>query len=303
MNEATIENLLFRAPSPAARPELVLRLQAAIVLQPPKSDTRIPRARKSSFRHWFPALAFGLVLVSCAVMFGVQSNWSARQKHQNEALRAIAAGLPQLREQHAAWEKSVAQQQELEGLRKDNQELHQLQAELVRLQTVSEQLQHMREQNRQLSAAPIASNTTSSPGFFDDAQRQAERIQCVNNLKQLGLAMRIWAGDNTNKYSTTLVDMSNECSTVKILICPSDKARQSYSTLSWGEFRDDMTSYQYLAQPDDESHPDCVVAKCPIHHNYLMADGSVQQVNPAKWREVKRDGRLYLEPINPGSNP
>jgi hypothetical protein len=300
MNEVTIENLLFRAPIPAPSPDLLQRLQAAIILQPAKSETRIPRARQSPFRRWFPALAFGLVLVSCAVMFGVQSNWSAKLKKQNETLRAVAAGLPQLREQHAAWEKAVAQQQELLGLRKDNEELQQLQAEIARLQTASTQLQHLREQNRQLSAAPVVSNPSTGQSFFDEAQQQGERIQCVNNLKQLGLAMRVWAGDNNDKYPTSLVVMSNELSTVKILICPGDKARQNLSTLSFTEFQDNMTSYRYLAQPDDETYPGCITAMCPIHHNYLLADGSVQMINPAHVHEVKRNGRLYLfNPDNP----
>src|SRR6185437_13553597 len=105
------------------------RLQDAITLQPAKSETKISRTRQSLFRRWFPTMAFSLVLVSCAVMFAVQSNWSAKLKRQNEDIRVIAAGLPQLRDQHAAWEKAVAQQQELDSLRKDNQELHELQAE------------------------------------------------------------------------------------------------------------------------------------------------------------------------------
>lgn len=304
MNEATIESLLFRAPIPAAPPELLQRLQDAITLQPAKPETRIPRLRQSPLRRWFPALAFGLVLLTCALMFAVQSNWSARLKQQNEALRATAAGLPQLREQHAAWEQAVAQQQELDGLRTDNEELHQLQAEVARLTSLSAEVTQLREQNRRFSAAPVVSNPSNSASFFDDAQRQAERIQCVNNLKQLGLAMRIWEGDNQDKYPTSLAAMSNECSTVKILICPSDKARQSNLSVSWTDFSNDMSSYQYLAQPDDGdiAHPDCIMAICPIHHNYLLEDGSVQQINPSKWKEVKKDGRLYLEPLNPGSN-
>ena len=68
------------------------------------------------------------------------------------------------------------------------------------------------------------------------------RINCVNNLKQIGLSYRTWALDNQDKYpmqvsvtnggTMELVNsgpafvhylvMSNELSTPKILICPQD---------------------------------------------------------------------------------
>jgi type II secretory pathway pseudopilin PulG len=74
------------------------------------------------------------------------------------------------------------------------------------------------------------------------AKRKAQRINCVNNLKQCGLAFRIWEGDNGDKYPmdvpmakggtkefTTGADtfrqfqvMSNELSTTKVLVCPAD---------------------------------------------------------------------------------
>ena len=74
------------------------------------------------------------------------------------------------------------------------------------------------------------------------AHNRARRIQCVNNLKQCGLAFRIWAGDNnemypmaisTNEGGTKEFDtgagtfrhfqvMSNVLFTPKILVCPAD---------------------------------------------------------------------------------
>src|SRR3984957_4604514 len=88
------------------------------------------------------------------------------------------------------------------------------------------------------------------------AKRKAQRISCVNNLKQVGLAFRVWAGDNSDRYpmavstnsggaqqlvfssaTTTgpteycvtniFMVMSNELSTPKILYCPSDSARNA----------------------------------------------------------------------------
>lgn len=73
-------------------------------------------------------------------------------------------------------------------------------------------------------------------------RRKSSKIGCVNNLKQLGLAYRIWGGDNGDLYpmrvpvanggameSAATDDvvavfqvMTNELSTPKILICPDD---------------------------------------------------------------------------------
>jgi type II secretory pathway pseudopilin PulG len=77
-----------------------------------------------------------------------------------------------------------------------------------------------------------------------------QRINCTNNLKQLGLAYRIWAGDNNDKYPMqvsainggamelvggsdawkTFQVMSNELSTPKILRCPEDAAHGAAAT-------------------------------------------------------------------------
>jgi prepilin-type processing-associated H-X9-DG protein len=74
------------------------------------------------------------------------------------------------------------------------------------------------------------------------AKTKSTSINCVNNLKQCGLAFRIWEGDNGDKLpmdvplakgGTKEFDtgadtfrhfqvMSNELSTPKILICPAD---------------------------------------------------------------------------------
>ncbi|MGA2246486.1 MAG: prepilin-type N-terminal cleavage/methylation domain-containing protein [Verrucomicrobiota bacterium] len=95
------------------------------------------------------------------------------------------------------------------------------------------------------------------------AKRKAQKINCTNNLKQVGLAFRIWEGDNNDKYpmsvtassggasdylshssggvtptapSAKLVPgmaymvMSNELSTAKILFCPSDNIHTGFAT-------------------------------------------------------------------------
>jgi len=81
------------------------------------------------------------------------------------------------------------------------------------------------------------------------AKRKAQRINCVNNLKQGGLAFRIWEGDNDDKMPMAVSTasggteefasglgtfrhfqvMSNELSTPKILVCPADTRSQAYN--------------------------------------------------------------------------
>lgn len=73
-------------------------------------------------------------------------------------------------------------------------------------------------------------------------QDRSTEIQCVNNLKQIGLAFRIWEGDNGDKMPMQVPAkmggakepaakgivypifqvMSNELSTPKVLLCPAD---------------------------------------------------------------------------------
>ena len=83
------------------------------------------------------------------------------------------------------------------------------------------------------------------------AKKKAQKISCVNNLKQVGLAFRIWEGDNNDRYPMSVgfssggasdylyhngvapvgfvnnpgmafMVMSNELSTPKVIFCPSD---------------------------------------------------------------------------------
>src|SRR5512140_3671815 len=80
------------------------------------------------------------------------------------------------------------------------------------------------------------------------AKAKAQRIKCVNNLKNVGLAFRIFSTDNGDRFPMNVptveggsadananalltwmhfAAMSNELSTPKIVVCPSDQRVES----------------------------------------------------------------------------
>jgi prepilin-type N-terminal cleavage/methylation domain-containing protein/prepilin-type processing-associated H-X9-DG protein len=85
------------------------------------------------------------------------------------------------------------------------------------------------------------------------APARALRIQCLNNLKQIGLACRVWEGDNNGKYppfvsvtnggSMECITglnvwrhyqvMSNELATPRLLVCPADADRIPATNFTW----------------------------------------------------------------------
>ena len=80
--------------------------------------------------------------------------------------------------------------------------------------------------------------------IMTDQQKKAQRFACLNNIKEIGLAYRVWEGDNNDKFPafvsvtnggimewtncgaqivvSNFLVMSNEMGSPKILACPQD---------------------------------------------------------------------------------
>jgi hypothetical protein len=133
------------------------------------------------------------------------------------------------------------------------------------------------------------------------AKQTAQQVRCMNNLKQVGLAFRIWAGNHADEYPFNVstnaggtaelsalgsdgfeknallnfMVLSNELNTPTILICPADSGKRT--ALNFATLQAANLSYRLRSGTNvSDAHPLEVLAVCPVHGTELMCDGSVQ---------------------------
>lgn len=110
------------------------------------------------------------------------------------------------------------------------------------------------------------------------AKRKAQRINSVSNLKQIGVAVRVFSGDNGNRLPMSFDEMKNELDTDRI----------TYDTETGRRY-----TYLGAGMSLDSLKPDSVLAYSPIiddHCEVLFADGSVQQVTAGEFAQLSQRG-------------
>lgn len=305
--EDTIEEVLRQAPRP--QPPAGLRQQLVGGIPRPQSDRLIREVVRVTpgawWRRWWPAVAGGSVACACLAVVSVQQAEIRTLHTEIERLKSEAAGVAQPANPAAAPAASrtvtppVAEVPVTDG----PAELTRLRTTVSELNAEATRLEAMRTENAQLrnQAAAQAGLTAEETAALSEARAKAQRIACVNNLKQLGLAVRIWETDNGDVFPPDVISMKNEISTPKVLVCPADEGRQP--AVDWASYSAANLSYQYLAASATATEPQRVMWVCPIHHNVTLCDGSVQQLSAERFAGlVQRDGKLYLgDPPGPAA--
>ena len=292
-----LESALRSAPVPSPPPGLAEKLRSDI---PKRSLPRPSDTRGSVWQRWWPVGVPGSALAAMAAVVVVQ------QMELNSALRStsqqgsgssnqvappvdsINAGVMTAAMGASPTEDPHAELDRLRQLVKDltdqlasgdavNQENARLEAELKKLK---EEL-------------PDDLKATL------EAKRRALSIRCVNNLKQLGLAVRIYATDYSDDFPADLKSVLPYGISPKVLRCPEDGDRPEVSMDDLKSQSVDQvasfSSYQFLAPGPGklETDPTRVMFRCPIHGHVTLCDGSVQQIPLDSTNLVRIDGKLY----------
>jgi len=139
------------------------------------------------------------------------------------------------------------------------------------------------------------------------AKGKAQEIACINNLKQVGLGFRIWAADHDDKFpfqlgqeqggtkelcerdaegfevnaAAHLQGLAMELVTPRLLVCPADTTK--VPAVDFQSLTPANVSYQIrTGETVDETHPQEILARCPIHDHTLRADGSIERRSPLR---------------------
>jgi hypothetical protein len=309
LSENELESVLRRAPTPVPPPsleaELVRGISAARAADP-RDGRAYPTPRglgRSGFRKWWPVLLPGFAAAALAAGWVVQQSELDQLRTEVRSLR-LQAETPAGEDSRLAESGSApgSAVQPDAGARAD---LERLRAAVEALAAEVGVLEEGSAANDRLRAA-IKALEARMPKELQASLVMADRaqsIRCVNNLKQLGLSVRVWASDNEDEFPPDILSMTNEMATPKILVCPADEGRQEAA--DWASYTAANCSYEFLSPGPGkfETEPNRLLWRCPIHGNVGLCDGSVQmglaKDHPERLELV--NGAWYVRRDDPGT--
>jgi hypothetical protein len=284
--------MLRKAPAPAAPFGLEQRLVQQAGLAAKKKEPAWSWFSAFQERSWAPAFASLCALAGLLTVVAFQQ----RALDELKEARNLAGAAPDGAQMPAP--AAAAADAELEMLRKQAAELAALRLELAEIEGLLARQAQAAAENAALKAelSGLARNhPADSPevqAALAEARQKAERIRCVNNLKNVGLAARIWATDNGGRefLPKDFLAMKNELNSPALLVCPSDPQRKNSSSFQdWDGQAAIGSSYEMLAPGVSERIRGAVYVRCPFHNNVLQAQGAVFQLR-ADQQLLQRDG-------------
>lgn len=298
LTESQIEAPLRHAPRPSTPAGLKDKLIGQIQL--PQTATASSQAApsfqpQSWWQRWWPALApAGASLAFAAVIVVQQHEITALEQTVRDlnATLNTATNQPPRQIEMTPLPTAATTTSETEELTRLTQRIATLHTEIGQLEAQSQANDGLR---RQLATAGGLSQAELAA--LTEAKTRAQSAACVNNLKQVALASRIYAMDNANVNAPDFLTMSNELSTPKILFCPGNTNHPDVKT--WADFATTVSSYQFLAAgvTNSDYDPQRILTYCPTHNIFGLCDGSVQNLSKRRYEDcvTERDGKLYLE--------
>jgi hypothetical protein len=109
---------------------------------------------------------------------------------------------------------------------------------------------------------------------LDLAKQRATSINCISNLKRIGLAARIWSSEHNGQCPASIQVFTNELDSPSVLFCPANVAHQAVT--NWNDVDWSQIDYEWVPQAN-WNNPDDIICRCRIHDNVVLVDGSPRE--------------------------
>jgi len=317
----TLETTLRSAPAPVPPVDLAAKLRSGI---PKASNRALVQVRTSLWHRWWPVLVPGSALMALAAVVVIQDSELRRTVQDSEPTvihNAETNALPtegiHMRSDASDDGGTNSPHAELEHLRLRVSELE------ARLADIRAAAGYPRQLEAELQS--MWDGLSEDLRHAYEAKRRADSIRCVNNMKQLGLAVRIYATDFGDDFPPDLKSILPYSGSSKTFLCPEDFGKPNLSVDDLKALPSEQvtsySSYEFLAPGPGkfETDPQRVMFRCPFHGHVALCDGSVQMIQPLAEQakqppgassaavtnglESMSDGKLYFRPKAPESQP
>jgi RNA polymerase sigma factor (sigma-70 family) len=221
-------------------------------------------------------LAFSAIVVAGATTaFVIQHQTQEKLRLENKSLTQQIA---QMQTDNENFSNRLAVAGDSKSLSDEQfNELLKLRGEVGMLRNQVVELGKLREENRRISKELADANQTlQSLPSPEQALFNKKRIQSINDAKMVGLAMRIWAGDNNDQYPTNFDDMTNELGGVT----NETHFKETFEFVNAGVANEQYPQMLMLREITPRQSPDGKWERV-----YGLADGSV-------WTETSSDGNF-----------
>ena len=232
------------------------------------------------------------ILVGVALVVSVGLNvylWqqAGRQRAEIEATRARATEAEALRAENEALKNQStarpaatdAASLELARLRNEVGPLRKQAGEVESLRAQAAEASKLRAQvtakQKELAEAEsgLAEAAKITPEELLGLKHEAQAVGCINHMKQIGLAARLWAKEHDGVFPPDLAALKDQIPSVKVLFC--NAAPGGVQAANWAEFDPKTMGYQFLNPNGSVNEPQKPLAFCPFHNNTVLSDASV----------------------------
>ncbi len=121
------------------------------------------------------------------------------------------------------------------------------------------------------------------------ARRTAKNMQCLSNMRQLGLAFEMYADEHKGEYPSNRPDPNDNTSGGSVYLFAGDAGTATLGTLNYGNYTPNIRPLNDYFNADDGGNS-LAVSRCPSDEIELYRYTGTSYAMNSKWEDSDSDG-------------